>query len=373
MRYVFVENPNEDVFTAAKRRIAWAFEEFDTIIISFSGGKDSTCVLMLALDEAKRRNKLPLRVDMFDDEMLDPDTIAYTTWLSQREDILFTWFCFPIVHTLRSDSRSHWITWDENYRDVWMRPMPEGAVTVKDYPEVKIGMSIAEAHDIVYRDRKELGKIGVMLGIRIEEAFNRRRALLFSKGFVGSQKGLVKLKPIYDWKVRDVWKAIKENNWPYSKIYDKWWRKGYPLSQMRVAPWGNVAQIREIRFYQEFYPDAWNQAIRRMPELSAQARYGTSKLFLKAKAKPLSMTWQEYVYLLINEFEEEAVRKFWLNAIDQKLRNWARKYTIPFPEENVRIDGEADIGSWKRFAAIIAKNDLVRNKNGNYSCRDLNN
>ena len=372
MRHVFMEDPNEDCFTAAKRRVTWAFNEFDTIIVSFSGGKDSTCTLQLALEEATRLNKLPLRVDMFDDEMLDPDTIAYTTWLSKREDILFSWFCMPILHTIRSDYRSHWITWDETQKDVWMRPMPEGAITVADYPSITVGMNISEAHEEVYKDRTELGKTGVMLGIRIEEAFNRRRSLIFSKGFVGNQKGLVKLKPIYDWKVRDVWKAIKENNWPYSKIYDKWWMKNYPLSQMRVAPWGNVAQVREIRFYQEFYPETWERAIRRMPELSAQARYGTSKLFLKAKAKPLNMTWQEYTYKLINEFDEEYVRKFWIKAIDGKLRGWARKYTIPFPEENSRIDGEIDINSWKRFAQIIAKNDLVKDKYGNYSCRDLN-
>lgn len=56
----------EDVFSAAKRRIEWIFDNFPHIVIGFSGGKDSTVVLQLALMVAEQKNRLPLEVFFID-------------------------------------------------------------------------------------------------------------------------------------------------------------------------------------------------------------------------------------------------------------------------------------------------------------------
>lgn len=45
-----------DVLTAAKDRIAYTFDHFPKIYLSFSGGKDSTVMLHLVMDEAIKRN-----------------------------------------------------------------------------------------------------------------------------------------------------------------------------------------------------------------------------------------------------------------------------------------------------------------------------
>ena len=42
-----------DVLTLARARVIRAFERFDTVAVSFSGGKDSTACLNLVLEEAK--------------------------------------------------------------------------------------------------------------------------------------------------------------------------------------------------------------------------------------------------------------------------------------------------------------------------------
>lgn len=44
-----------DVLTAARQRIAYVFDHFDRICVSFSGGKDSTVMLHLVAQEAARR------------------------------------------------------------------------------------------------------------------------------------------------------------------------------------------------------------------------------------------------------------------------------------------------------------------------------
>lgn len=47
----------KNVLELAKERIEYVFDEFKKISISFSGGKDSTVLLYLVLEEAKKRNR----------------------------------------------------------------------------------------------------------------------------------------------------------------------------------------------------------------------------------------------------------------------------------------------------------------------------
>ena len=48
---------NENVYHAACRRMEYIFDNFEKVCVSFSGGKDSGISLMLALQEAKKRNQ----------------------------------------------------------------------------------------------------------------------------------------------------------------------------------------------------------------------------------------------------------------------------------------------------------------------------
>ena len=47
----------ETVDEASKRRISYIFDEFENIIVSISGRKDSTVLCWLALQEARRRGR----------------------------------------------------------------------------------------------------------------------------------------------------------------------------------------------------------------------------------------------------------------------------------------------------------------------------
>ena len=51
-----------NVLTAARERVAYAFDNFAKVSVSFSGGKDSTVMLHLVMDEAIRRGR---RVTVF--------------------------------------------------------------------------------------------------------------------------------------------------------------------------------------------------------------------------------------------------------------------------------------------------------------------
>lgn len=52
---------DKNVYSAAKERISWTFDNFEEIVISFSGGKDSTCMTHMVMEEAiKRKRKVGL-------------------------------------------------------------------------------------------------------------------------------------------------------------------------------------------------------------------------------------------------------------------------------------------------------------------------
>lgn len=46
-----------NVLEAARQRISWTFDVFPRIYVSFSGGKDSTVMLHLVMDEAIKRGR----------------------------------------------------------------------------------------------------------------------------------------------------------------------------------------------------------------------------------------------------------------------------------------------------------------------------
>lgn len=56
------------VLEAAKERIRRLFDEFENVVVSYSGGKDSTIVLELTLEIAREKGRLPQKVMFLDQE-----------------------------------------------------------------------------------------------------------------------------------------------------------------------------------------------------------------------------------------------------------------------------------------------------------------
>jgi predicted phosphoadenosine phosphosulfate sulfurtransferase len=77
---------DKDVLTLARERMAVAFDRFDEVAVSFSGGKDSTVALHVSLDEARRRGQR-LRVFFFDEEAIPYETEAYVRRIAAEPDI----------------------------------------------------------------------------------------------------------------------------------------------------------------------------------------------------------------------------------------------------------------------------------------------
>lgn len=334
-----------NVLEAARARINQLLDIDAPYVVSFSAGKDSTTVLMLSLEEAAKRGRLPIDVAFIDEEILDPDTIAYAEQVAQRPDVRFHWFCVPIRHTLRARSRSCWYTWDPDERAVWARPLPAGAIT--DVPGTTKDASYRDILKAYWRGKKFV----CATGIRTQESFNRLRSLLVSGGYILEDGNCIYAKPIYDWKAEDIWRAVIRFKWSYSKCYDKLRTVGLPLTRQRIGPWGNVAQARIMDLWAQFYPDFWQKATLRLPELRPAALYGDSKLYREIMSKPTGLTWQEYALKLLDQLDEDS-QAYWRHWLSNMLARWRRQSSVPFPQ-----DSKESKLSWKHLCYRLGKND----------------
>ena len=121
---------NENVFDKALERLNFLFDEFDQIIVSFSGGKDSTLTMEMALKVAEERNRLPLKVMFLDQEAEWQNVIDYVRDVMTDPRIEPMWFQVPIKMTNSTSNEQHYLhCWTEGDDENWMRPKEDFAIT----------------------------------------------------------------------------------------------------------------------------------------------------------------------------------------------------------------------------------------------------
>ena len=103
-----------DVLTAAKQRISKVFDDFPRIYVSFSGGKDSSVMLHLVMDEAIKRDR-KIGVLLVDLEGMYKITIDH---IQQMYDLYADyiepyWVCLPIaLRNAVSVYEPKWCCWE---------------------------------------------------------------------------------------------------------------------------------------------------------------------------------------------------------------------------------------------------------------------
>lgn len=125
-----------NVYEAAQQRIEWALREFDYCYVSFSGGKDSGVMLELTAQIAARLGKRwgIYHMDYEAQYKMTTDYVAET--LDRYRNVADIYhICVPfMVTTCTSMFQSYWRPWEEVKRDLWVRPMPTGAMTAEEFP-----------------------------------------------------------------------------------------------------------------------------------------------------------------------------------------------------------------------------------------------
>jgi len=136
-----------DVLTAARQRIEYIFDNFPRIYVSFSGGKDSTVMLHLVIDEVIKRGR-KIGVLFMDLEGQYKITIEHVQAMFNlyADYIEPYWVCLPI--TLRnavSQYQPKWTCWEPGKENIWIRQPPKIAITDQSYfPFYRYNMEFEE-------------------------------------------------------------------------------------------------------------------------------------------------------------------------------------------------------------------------------------
>lgn len=294
---------SDSVYDAALKRIEWLFDEFDNLIVCFSGGKDSTVTLFLSLMVAKQKGRLPLKVLFLDQEAEWQTVIDYVREIADRDDVDMDWLQIPIKLFNATSTESEWLMcWEEGKK--WMRPREPDAITENIYGTDRFADLFG-----AYLKHHFPGEKAVMLsGVRCEESPARLVGLTSYETYKGETwgkkrdtvRGHYDMYPLYDWSYTDIWKAIHDNNWPYCKIYDYQYQHGVKTQDMRVSNLHHETAVATLYYLQEIEQDTWNKLTERMGGISTAGQM-KSEAFQVKELPFMFHDWKEYRDFLLGK------------------------------------------------------------------------
>jgi predicted phosphoadenosine phosphosulfate sulfurtransferase len=134
------------VYEATRKRISLSFDLFDRLYISYSGGKDSTVMTHMVLDEARKRNR-KVGLLIIDLEAQYIDTIKHIEEMIEtyKDVIDLHRFCGELLlRNALSTFEPKWVCWDETKKEDWVREKPKHASDLSQYDFYKPKMEFEE-------------------------------------------------------------------------------------------------------------------------------------------------------------------------------------------------------------------------------------
>ncbi|OQO89232.1 phosphoadenosine phosphosulfate reductase [Enterococcus casseliflavus] len=374
----------KNVLEAGIERLEYLFDNFKHIYFSFSGGKDSGAMIQLA-DQVAQRLSRTFDLLILDIEANYDSTCIFIEDMKTLPSVNTCYhFCLPFYEdNTVSIFQPQWLMWNPEEKDKWVQPLPIDAIQFQDLDAqlVKLYQATYGNPDRFlrffsywYKHQHNQEPVVCCIGIRSQESFNRYRAIVNGKKkFYGRAwinqyaKNVYNAYPIYDWQVEDIWGAVSKFQWKINLFYERLYKLGTPLSEMRICQPYGLQQRKSLNQYAVIEPRTWERVVKRVSGANFGRLYSKTTLLGHYKSKkPSHMSWQEYtVFLLetIGLYSKKLQYHYY-----RKIKILMKYYQVNFgmevgdiPEEATRKEWERDEKlwhNWKGIAKAIEKNDF---------------
>jgi predicted phosphoadenosine phosphosulfate sulfurtransferase len=367
-----------NVLNATKERIRKVFDTFERQYVSFSGGKDSSVMMHLVLQEAKKRG-VKVGVLIIDLEAQYSATIKHIEEIIEEysENIDLHWVCAELLlRNAVSDFEPKWCCWDSDKKELWVRSKPKQSADLSKYDFYVPKMEFEEFM-VLFGKWYSMGKLTAgFIGIRSDESLHRYRAITSQKnGLIFSNwkwstrldKYLYNIYPIYDWRTEDIWVFhSKYKEYSYNKIYDLMTRAGVKISNQRLCqPFGDD-QRRGLWLYHILEPDTWYKLLNRVSGVNSGSLYIQESGSINGYndvTKPDNHTWESYTNYLLKSLPKKT-RDNYRGRFIKFIAGWKKRGYDKIPDQAPHsLEVKSWAPSWKRMARCILRND--------YYCKGL--
>lgn len=380
-----------NVYDAAINRYDIVLNEFDNYYVSVSGGKDSSIMLQLMAQEARKYGK-KFSVLYIDLEAQYQATIGHINALiDSTKDVVENWYWCALPLSLRnavSAIQPKWICWDKKDKAKWVREYP----TKRNDVVLVTEDSLPNGWDWFFRgmefeefilwfakwfNETHGGKTAAGIGIRSDESLNRFRTIISDKkerfkNYPWTTRAHCKSEvlncwnffPLYDWRTEDDWTAVAKLNLLFNPIYELMYKNGLSIYEQRLCqPYGDD-QRKGLDQYRTLEPETWEKVLNRVEGVNFGNIYCRTSLLGNIKSeKPDSLTWEQYAVFLLESIGMYApeVRDHYHTKIKTFLQWYEKEGISPdqIPDEtDKKLESAKKAASWRRIARAIEKNDF---------------
>ena len=364
---------NVNVLDAARNRIAETFDSVERVYVAFSGGKDSSVMFHLVMDEAIKRGQ-KVGVMFIDFEAQYAETIKHINEMFHlyADHIEKHWICVPmLLRNAVTNFEPRWMCWEPGKEKIWVRQKPFECKTEEDYPFAEPGMEFEEFIVLFGRWYGQGVKTAGFIGIRAQESLHRYCAVatwekrdLTLNGRRWTTKIVDKVYnvyPIYDWLVEDIWRyhaAFPEK--PHNRIYDLMHKAGVPLSSQRLCqPYGDD-QRKGLWLYHLLEPDTWFKLVARVNGANFGALYTQESGNITGQqkiTKPDGHTWKSFCNLLLQTMPKKT-RDHYIIRFKKFIYGWNKRgYPVVPDEAPPELEAQCWAPSWRRLCKVLLRND----------------
>jgi predicted phosphoadenosine phosphosulfate sulfurtransferase len=366
------------VLEATKKRIEQVFDSFEKYYISFSGGKDSSVMTHLVMQEAIKRNK-KVGLLIIDLEAQYKTTIEHLREMVEtyKDHIDLHWFCGELLlRNAVSDFQPKWVCWDEDNKNIWVREKPKEASDLTQY-DFYIPRMEFEEFMVLFGKWYSGGKLTAgFIGIRADESLHRYRAIVSQKKditFNGHKwttkiaNNLFNCYPIYDWRTEDIWVFHSKNkHLCHNKVYDLMTMAGVKFSNQRLCqPFGDD-QKRGLWLYHIIESETWYKLLNRVSGVNSGSLYIQDRGNINGYndiTKPNGHTWESYTNYLLKSLPTK-MQEHYKERFKKFIVGWKKRGYETIPDEAPHdLEIKCWAPSWKRMTRCILRND--------YYCKGL--